>query len=185
MRNENVFSTLIKIEAERTTTNNAYVHLRFCNTNRYWQRNTGNDAIVAQSNKPNEDMSDRSCTLFEAIMTGPDTFYLTHIQTGWRVVILSNAFQLSRVSLGYAGLLKFMNWDSLVHVPSHVAFQGFNDSYLRGVWAENAQFLQFSSNDPNERSSNHQVQLMPDGHVRIYCQHFTRYSFSSKPIQND
>ncbi|KAG6423412.1 hypothetical protein SASPL_113807 [Salvia splendens] len=179
MRNESVFSTLIKIEAERATSNNAYIHLRFCNTNRYWQRNSSSDAIVAQSNKPSEDMSDRSCTLFEATVTGPDTFFLTHIQTGWRVVILSNttAFHLSPPSSVSAndGLLRFVNWDSLVHLPTHVAFQGSNDDFLKGIWAENAQFLQFASSDPNELISNHRVQLMPDGHVRIYSDYFTRW----------
>ncbi|KAL1562272.1 hypothetical protein AAHA92_04867 [Salvia divinorum] len=51
---------------------------------------------------------------------------------------------------------------------------GSNEA-TKGVWAEQAQFLQFSSDDPNLLVSNHRVELMPDGHVRLYSEHFTRY----------
>lgn len=74
-----MFSTLVKIEAEQQAATSTF--------NRYWARNA-DKFIVAESNQPEEDTTKPSCTLFEAVKVDDnDVFYLTHVQSGGRVLI--------------------------------------------------------------------------------------------------
>ncbi|KAL1538269.1 hypothetical protein AAHA92_27032 [Salvia divinorum] len=62
---DDIFSEQVKIEIEPSKTDDKCVHLRFSHKNKYWQKNAGDDSIVAVSNKPEEDREKESCTLFE------------------------------------------------------------------------------------------------------------------------
>lgn len=77
-----VFSALVKIEAERATSNGKYVNLRFCSSNKYWQKNADNNFVVAKSNKVEEDTTKPSCTLFEAVKVDGETKTLTTLFPG-------------------------------------------------------------------------------------------------------
>ncbi|XP_047959368.1 uncharacterized protein LOC125204701 [Salvia hispanica] len=173
---QSVFSTLVKIEVERATSNANYVHLRFCHSNRYWSQRVNGNGIVAELKEPVEDTTNRSCTLFEAVQAPgkpAGEFYLNHVQTGgrlfidpqyWGVFVVVNASSYN--------FLTFVDWNTLVKLPGHVAFKGDNDRFLRGVSWNRFNYLQFSSNDPNELASGHRVSFMPDGHVRITSDHW-------------
>ncbi|XP_058213537.1 uncharacterized protein LOC131325347 [Rhododendron vialii] len=69
---EEIVSPYSKFEIERAKTtaaagnDNGFVHIRCCYNNKYWV--AGADSlIVAGADEPNEDQSQRSCTLFEPI----------------------------------------------------------------------------------------------------------------------
>ncbi|WP_170076018.1 hypothetical protein, partial [Paraclostridium dentum] len=47
--------------------------------------------------------------------------------------------------------------------------------FLEGVVVDRFNYLQFSSNDPNTRSTGHQIIPMNDGNVRIKSDHFDRF----------
>ncbi|KAF2290325.1 hypothetical protein GH714_010791 [Hevea brasiliensis] len=49
----------------------------------------------------------------------------------------------------------------------HVIFKGDNGKYLKTVTIEGNPFLQFSSDDPKDEASFHEVTMTPDGHVHI------------------
>ncbi|KAL1538244.1 hypothetical protein AAHA92_27008 [Salvia divinorum] len=162
---DDMFSEVVKIELERSKADNIRFHLRFTYTNRYWQKNADDDTIVAVLTKPEEDTTKPSCTLFE-ITQQSDVLYFTHVQTGWRVMLNNSTrgFYVAKNSVGAP--LGFFDWDTLVKLPSHVAFKGNNGAYLKAFNAE-SNYLQFGSDDPNSILSGHQVSLTRDGHVRI------------------
>ncbi|KAL1538274.1 hypothetical protein AAHA92_27036 [Salvia divinorum] len=177
---ESYFSPQVKIEVEPSKVNNRYVHLRFCYNNRYWKGNITSNIVQADSTKPVEDTSSAECTLFEPIFAetilGIVSFSLTHVHTGFVVVVEKEGNVLiTRTPKDNNNLLQFVNWDTLVKLPSHVAFKGYNGSYLGGIWAEGHQYLQFSVSDPNSEVAGHQVYLQPDGNLRIRSDHFSRY----------
>ncbi|XP_047958971.1 uncharacterized protein LOC125204364 isoform X2 [Salvia hispanica] len=170
---QSAFSTLVKIEVERATSNANQVHLRFSNSNRYWSKSANSNVIVAELKQPVEDTTDPSCTLFQAVRPGQeaDVFNLTHVQTGQRLYLNSANWGLVVQSWGQDNL-RFVDWSTLVKLPAHVAFKGDNDSFLRGVSQDGYNYLQFSSVDPNELASGHRVSFIPDGHVRITSDHW-------------
>ncbi|KAG6425882.1 hypothetical protein SASPL_110090 [Salvia splendens] len=164
---EDVFSTLVKIEVERSTTNTKYVHLRFSYFNRYWQRKESGVDIVGASDQPEEDLTKPTCTLFEAVKVDDSgVFYLRHVQSGGRVLLDPSTMAL--YADGNAGddtrsYLTFVDWNTVVKLPPRVAFKGSNGLYIK----DRNGSLEFSSEDPNDESSSYVVELMPDGHVQI------------------
>ncbi|KAG6428952.1 hypothetical protein SASPL_106991 [Salvia splendens] len=175
---QSVFSTLVKIEVERATGNANYVHLRFCHSNRYWSKSATSNVIIAESKQPVEDTKDPSCTLFQAVQAAGQAagvFYLNHVPTGGRLLVDNNKtwglYTEVNPPAAY-GFLTFVDWSTLVKLPAHVAFKGDNGSFLRGMPWDGYNYLQFSSNDPNELSSSHRVSFMSDGHVHIASDHW-------------
>ncbi|KAL1538270.1 hypothetical protein AAHA92_27032 [Salvia divinorum] len=162
---DDIFSEQVKIEIEPSKTDDKCVHLRFSHKNKYWQKNAGDDSIVAVSNKPEEDREKESCTLFEVIQES-NVLYFTHVQTGWSVTVNNStrAFYLAQNS--FSAALGFVDWDTLVKLPKHVAFLGDNRKYLMAV-RDNHNYLQFGSDDTNDILSGYEVSATYDGHVRI------------------
>ncbi|XP_047961718.1 uncharacterized protein LOC125206511 [Salvia hispanica] len=164
---DNVFSTLVKIEVERSPTHTNYVNIRFGYFNRYWQRKENDKFIVAKSDQPEEDVTKTSCTLFEPVEVNSNcVFYLRHVQSGGRVSVdgSSKAFYLSENSGDDdKSYLTFVDWNTLVKLPAKVAFKGDNGKYMTSV----LQILQFASEDPNDEYSSFVVEMMPDGQVRM------------------
>ncbi|XVF37567.1 hypothetical protein REPUB_Repub20aG0020300 [Reevesia pubescens] len=126
------------------------VHIRSCQNNKYWVRIknlsiTGNSAeqywIIATANKPEEDQSKESCTLFKPISVDPvmKTARIMHVQSGcylclWR---LSNPTFTHCVLANYkvydgnsCDIFTIIDWESLLILPRYVAFKGNNDQYL-------------------------------------------------------
>ncbi|KAG6428950.1 hypothetical protein SASPL_106989 [Salvia splendens] len=165
---QSVFSTLVKIEVEQAASNPNYVHLRFSNFNRYWSQRANGNGIVAELKKPVEDTTDPSCTLFEVVQAAGE-FYLNHVQTGGRLLVDTEYWGVfvQVNALDSYDFLTFVDWSTLVKLPAHVAFKGDNGRFLEGRSWDGYNYLQFSSDDPNEEASGHRVSLMPDGHVRI------------------
>ncbi|XP_047957459.1 uncharacterized protein LOC125203196 [Salvia hispanica] len=186
---QSVFSTLVKIEVERATTNPKYVHLRFSHSNRYWSEGESSSVIVANSKQPEEDVTEPSCTLFQPFQApgqAAGVFYLAHVRTGGCLKVNL----ATRVGLGVfvslfptdsSNYLTYVDWSTLVKLPAHVAFKGDNGRYLRGISKDGNNYMQFSSDDPNEWSSGHKVYLMPDGYVRLASDHWSGQFWRSGP----
>ena len=153
-----------KSSVQRLTTNTFTSD--FLTNNKYWQKNAHRNSIVAISNKPEENTMKPSCTLFESSLQS-DELHLTHVKTGWRVMInnFTKAFYVNKNSIGAP--LRFVDWDRLVKLPQHVAFKGYNGEYLKAYHHEDLNYLQFGSDDPISTLSGHKVSLMRDDHVRI------------------
>ncbi|XP_042054674.1 uncharacterized protein LOC121799381 [Salvia splendens] len=183
---QSVFSTLVKIEVEQATSNPNYVHLRFSNFNRYWSQRANGNGIVAELKQPVEDTTDPSCTLFEVVQAPGEAagaFYFNHVQTGGRLLVDTEYWGVfvQVNALDSYDFLTFVDWSTLVKLPAHVAFKGDNGRFLEGRSWDGYNYLQFSSDDPNEEASGHRVSLMPDGHVRITSDHWDSQFWRRSP----
>ncbi|EEF38867.1 uncharacterized protein LOC8262840 [Ricinus communis] len=186
---ENILNPYVKIEVETAQIDSKFVHLRFSHTNKYWGRSgpgfTQDDYWVsATSDQPEEDTSKWSCTLFEPIFDHGFLF-LRHVQTGGRVRTdgpIGATGPVSRL------LLYFRNYDNVPYLdftffdlgtlcilPKRVAFRGYNDMYLKAEWIERHEYLQFSSDDVNEKAAGYEITMMPDGHVRLRSNFFNKF----------
>ncbi|KAG6383121.1 hypothetical protein SASPL_157131 [Salvia splendens] len=175
---DNMFSPMVKIEIEQATAGDKYVHLRFSYYNKYWQKSADNNSIVAVSNKPEEDVTMASCTLFEPSLQS-DELYLTHVQSGWRVMMdnSTKGFYIDKDSVG--ATLGFVDWGTLVKMPPHIAVKGDNGHYLKAFIDKSNYYLQFASDDSIDVYSGHTVSLMPDGHVQLISDHFGKLWWAS------
>ncbi|KAG6428934.1 hypothetical protein SASPL_106973 [Salvia splendens] len=179
-----IYGTSSRIEVEKAKSNDKYVNLRFLFTNRYMHRTSDASwAIAAVSPTPQEDLSDPLCTLFEPIKVdnadddaNANVFYLIHAQSGGRLVIddeifvLRVEFNLSSTTQGY---LRAVDFDSLVrlHKRRNLAFKGDNGKYLKAFTWGNKNYLQFSSDIPNDSLSRHEASVMLDGIVQLTSIH--------------
>lgn len=170
---DSVFNAAVKIVVEQATVDNKYVHLRFSYNNKYWQKSTDDNSIVAISSQRVEDITNPSCTLFEPILTSSEMSF-THVQTGWAVLMNNSTNTLYIDQNGSALALGFVDGSTLVQLPTHIALKGDNGKYLR-AYEYSGWRLQFSGDDPNQTSSGHTVTLMPDGHVRILSDYFSLF----------
>ncbi|KAJ9158812.1 hypothetical protein P3X46_024358 [Hevea brasiliensis] len=177
-REEDIFSPFVKIELERKNIDRKYVHLRFCCGNKYWARrgqgsSTNDMRIFASSNQPEADTSKWSCTLFEPISHSDGYFHLIHVHSGKRLRISASTPARLYVDDNDRGTsdafydFSFINWDTLVILPKHVAFKGDNGKYLKAIRFGSHEYLQFSSDDGNEEATAYEVTNNPDGHIRI------------------
>ncbi|XP_047957499.1 uncharacterized protein LOC125203231 isoform X2 [Salvia hispanica] len=115
---ENVSSTLVKIEVERATSNTNYVHLRFSNSNRYWSLRANSNVIVAESKQPVEDTTNPSCTLFQLVQAAGEVagvFYLNHVPTGGRLLVDNKNWgvYVEVNAPDSYGLLTYVDWSTL------------------------------------------------------------------------
>ncbi|XP_047960135.1 uncharacterized protein LOC125205317 [Salvia hispanica] len=164
---EDVFSTLVKIEVERSTTNAKYVNLRFGYFNRYWQQKENDKFIVAESDQPEEDLTKPSCTLFEPVeVNNNGVFYLRHVQSGGRLSVDGQTMALYVSENGDdddKSELTFVDWNTLVKLPLRVALKGSNGKYIM----LDGSLLLFKSVDPNDKTTIWVVEQKPEGHVHI------------------
>ncbi|KAH6761798.1 hypothetical protein C2S52_019231 [Perilla frutescens var. hirtella] len=175
-----VFDPLAQIEIERAQDAryyNKYVHLRFPHTNKYWASKFDN-MVFATSDQPQEDTSNPSCTLFHPKIIDKN-LYLIHVQSK-RAVRTPRGLHLDNQndgngSLGEEHAFNLVNCDELVKLPKFVAFKGDNGKYLKSVWLEGHPYLEFSSDDPNQNETAHEVQLLKHGHVCLKSVYFGNF----------
>uniref|UniRef100_A0A5B6Z2I7 Agglutinin domain-containing protein n=1 Tax=Davidia involucrata TaxID=16924 RepID=A0A5B6Z2I7_DAVIN len=181
---EEVVSPYAKYEVEPAKSGNGLVHIRCCYNNKYWVRWSQNHWwIVAGADEPEEDQSKWSCTLFKPVYVDATTVRFRHVQLGhyaclWRT---GDAFD----SCSFAGseapdkdqcdVCTFIDWESLLILPKHVAFKGDNGKYLAARWTENHPYLQFDSSDIGDPTVGNEIFITGDGSVRIKSDYFGKF----------
>ncbi|XP_052882322.1 uncharacterized protein LOC108475105 [Gossypium arboreum] len=163
------------------------VHIRSCTTNKYLKR-THNPSITGKPNeeywititadKPQEDQSKESCTLFKPIFEDPvyENCRFVHVQSGcylylWPLAtselgrgVLANK---NHVAVNGDDIFEVIDWESLVILPRYVAFKGNNDMFLRLTQVEGHPYLEFSGADVGAGSVPMEVFYMKNGDIRI------------------
>ncbi|XVF22315.1 hypothetical protein REPUB_Repub12eG0162400 [Reevesia pubescens] len=189
-------SSYAKYEVETATgasaSKDGLVHIRSCQNNKYWVRtkNSSPDErpgsgcwITATANKPEEDQSNESCTLFKPISvdTVKNTVRIMHVQSGcylclWRFIPLNSdpatgdrcvLAQYKNFDGNNRDIFTIIDWESLVILPKYVALKGNNDQYLCLRWIEYHPYLQFATNDIGDSTVACEIFVMHDGNVRI------------------
>ncbi|XP_022157630.1 uncharacterized protein LOC111024291 [Momordica charantia] len=148
---KSVLSPYSKMESEASESSPKHVHIRYCNNNKYWVRQSPDSFyIVTAAAEKEEDRSKWNCTLFSAFYMhhgSHEVFGLNHVQLGLAVlyrsydsndflnclsaedksipVDVNNFYYLSEDSFH-----AFVDWDSLFIFPKHVTFKDVEDSSL-------------------------------------------------------
>ncbi|XP_047957663.1 uncharacterized protein LOC125203375 [Salvia hispanica] len=189
---ESLLSPTVKITVEPAEADNDHIHLRFTHSNKYWQKLEKGSAIMANSNEPNEEKENPSCTLFKVrVDSDSETLYLTHAQTNMSVMFKSER--------GYGDVLyieprrsftpsplRFVDAGTLVKLPKHVAFKAaYNDRFLKADYHRDYthisghpvdyRYFHFNSNDQEEFNCGYEVFPMEDGHVMIKSDYYDKY----------
>ncbi|XP_047962111.1 uncharacterized protein LOC125206941 [Salvia hispanica] len=167
---DDVLSPYAKIEVEPALVDEKYVHLRYTRTNKYWSRN--NDGLlVAENTMPEEDTTRSSCTLFEPTTPDQDgVFELIHVPTQYIVRADGDQPRFSiRDPPSSSTRFRYVDWETLLKLPTEcaVAFKGDNGKYLQLHSKDDVQYLQFSSDDPNNVAAAHWFDQVPLGDVYI------------------
>ncbi|XP_047953762.1 uncharacterized protein LOC125199983 [Salvia hispanica] len=186
---EGLLSPLVKIQVEPAEVDDDHVHLRFTHSNRYWQKREGNSDIVAVSTRPDEDKENLTCTLFKPRVES-DVLYLTHAQTGRPVVFDQSRGFLSLDRNGTGSPMRFVDADTLVKLPKHVAFKAvYNGFFLKAEYYRDYtlfsnpvdyRYFRFNSSDRDEVASRYEVIPMEDGHVMIKSEYYGMFWVQTK-----
>ncbi|KAL8458484.1 hypothetical protein ACS0TY_035289 [Phlomoides rotata] len=187
-KGKSVFDEHTKIKLEKAKNSTVYYHLRFSHSNTYWAKCGDDKWIVAVSKKPNENISDSSCTLFSPTIDEKGVLRLTHVKSGKRVQTDSSSSRVyvdedededddngdgEKNSDSYC--FTYLDWEVLVKIPKRVAFRGDNGKILKAVTYGNLNYLQFASTDGNDGYSAQEVVLQPDGHLRIKSVYYGKF----------
>ncbi|KAL6555674.1 hypothetical protein OROHE_007346 [Orobanche hederae] len=100
------------------------------------------------------------------------TFYLIHVQTGYRISLLFVDGLPRQYVARSSGENHFtaVDWGTVVSVPPLVAFKGNNGKYLRYYKLNNRPpYMQFASDDPKESGCIQTVYETGNGYIRIKC----------------
>lgn len=173
---EEAVSPYAKYEVEMAKSVKGLVNIRCCYNNKYWVRSSENDLwLVAGANESEEDKSKWSCTLFEPVYDDDNMVRFRHIQLRnyacmWRrgdahdfcLFAGSNSIDNDQHNV-----CTFIDWESLLVLPKHVAFKGDNGKYLSARQIDECTHLQFASSDIGDPTVSNEVFTTPDGSVRI------------------
>ncbi|KAK9117089.1 hypothetical protein Sjap_016036 [Stephania japonica] len=157
------------------------VHIKSCYNNRYWvrKRSTGTgflDTIAAESEKPEEDQSKPSCTLFEPVYARNEghvcKLRCLGSENGALFLTLDGG-QLS-LSKSHTLLFEIVEWDKMVIFPKYVTFKDAN-GYLSAGNTQGLTHLQFASQDITDRTIGNEVFVNEDGTIRIKSTHLDKF----------
>ncbi|MFQ6627823.1 hypothetical protein Gotur_008337 [Gossypium turneri] len=177
-----VMSPYAKFEVERAQSGgtDGLVHIRSCRNNKYWgfkdisfESISFKGIITVSADKPEEDQSKISCTLFKLISDhdAKNIVRIMHVQQ--RVYILTStkfSYVLGIASDFPDGMLptfRIIDWEALVFLPRHVAFKGNNGKYLCLRQIDGHPYLQFASGDIGDPTVTMEVFMDNDGNIRI------------------
>ncbi|KAK4254440.1 hypothetical protein QN277_009824 [Acacia crassicarpa] len=155
-----VVSPYAKFEVERAKSKHGLVHIKCCYNNKYWMVSRGTHKpgwIVAGANKPEEEQSKGSCTLFKPIYVDAKAakVQFLHVRVGDNVCLTFDKDSCDDYTI--------IDWESLMVMPKYVAFKGDNGQYLSVLWTG----LQFVSNDIGDPTVGHEIFTIHEGSIRV------------------
>ncbi|TYJ44825.1 hypothetical protein E1A91_A02G011200v1 [Gossypium mustelinum] len=193
-----VVSANAKFEVEFAK--NGLVHIRSCTTNKYLKRihkpsitRSPNEEywITITADKPEEDRSKESCTLFKPILEDSlhGNYRFVHVQSGhylclWPLAtselrrgVLANH---NHVADNQNAIFKVIDWESLVILPRFVAFKGNNNMFLGLTEVGDQPPLKFSCGDVGDHQVTMEVFYMKNGDIRFKPLYFDKFWRSSQ-----
>ncbi|KAI3906017.1 hypothetical protein MKW98_021832 [Papaver atlanticum] len=169
-----------------TTTATGFIHIRCLQNNKYWS-NSG-DWVTATAVKPEEDMSDQHCTLFQPIFlklndNNHHVVKLRHANTGEFVRMHNdnndyNGCLTLRPQLqpddDNTDVCTFIDWESVVMLPDVIRIKGDNGDHLR-VYTKVLMKFQSKSDDSSGSMYDYEVFPSRDGGIRLKSTQFGTY----------
>lgn len=185
---EDTFNPYTRFHAEPSINHSGhYYHIRSYYNNKYWVARQVNKAwyLFVDANKPEEDLSNPSCTLFRVELHDGNNCEIFHAKlNGGGCIVPTTENTLDGCLLvGNENNSTFMfelnSMATALMLPKHVAFKGDNNRYLHVVWGGHHPFLQFSTDDIHKESAGNIIHTNADGTIRIWnkeCGKFWRNS---------
>ncbi|KAK9117092.1 hypothetical protein Sjap_016039 [Stephania japonica] len=157
------------------------VHIKSCYNNRYWVRKQSTetgflDTIAAESEKPEEDQSKPSCTLFKPVYAGNEGHVCELRCLGSENGALFLTLDRGQLSLSKSPTLLFeiVEWDKMVIFPKYVTFKDAN-GYLSAGNTQGLPHLQFASQDITDPTIGNEVFVNENGTIRIKSTHLGKF----------
>ncbi|KAI3881276.1 hypothetical protein MKX03_005123 [Papaver bracteatum] len=180
---EDVVTPYTKFEAEMASkvdkNNKGLVHIRCCYNNKYLVKaSESSDLIVPRAKMPEEDDTNKSCTLFEPIFNKHGTTLqvrFKHAQLDQPLSVNSTASEnVIRVNKDVAAsYFNVVNWQSLLLLPTHVAFKRHDGQYVTVL--TDYEDLVFTSDDAGDPTVGHEVVTTRDGSIRLKSDCLNKY----------
>ncbi|KAK8476265.1 hypothetical protein V6N13_054922 [Hibiscus sabdariffa] len=171
-----VVSPYAKFEVEMAQSGgtDGLVHIRSCQNNKYWRLSAA--PVMVTADKPEEDQSTSSSTLFKLISVNDATniVRIMHVQSKRFLLMTSEISFMPFVSArfdhfddSYRDLFTIIDWESLLILPRYVAFKGNNNRYLCHRWIQGHPYLEFASGDIGDSNVTMEIFMTDDGNIRI------------------
>ncbi|OEL18929.1 hypothetical protein BAE44_0020052 [Dichanthelium oligosanthes] len=176
---------LTRFFVETSSKHDGLVHIR-CYNNKYLvaERHHGDDWWIAGSaDKPEEDLSQESSTLFQLkpVEGDPMTIRFYHARLGKFFGIFSNSNGADEISEAFMHVIDEERSEQFVLeffqyvLPKYVCFKGDNGKYLRAQSQQNNPVLVFESEDINDPTVRNTTTGNRDGTMRIKSDHSDRF----------
>ncbi|KAL5726953.1 hypothetical protein ACHQM5_000194 [Ranunculus cassubicifolius] len=167
---------------EQAETATGLIHIRSLMNNKYWANyGTTNNWVAAMADKPEENQSDKNCTLFQPIFMSSDNnslVRLRHVQTG----LFATFFHGSKNSLGLlalkpgddhqgADVCTFIDWESIMVLPDRIRI---TSSTFQLKPSANG-IMDFNSKADNSTLFDYDVYPSRDGGIRLKSTYYGNY----------
>ncbi|KAF5728230.1 hypothetical protein HS088_TW21G00375 [Tripterygium wilfordii] len=181
---EDVISPYAKHQVEMAKCEKGLVNIRCCYNNKFWARaSESTEWVSATADKPEEDKSKWSCTLFKVIYVNPDAdiIRLRHIQLDHDACeSCGYGSWLNAKALGVdisdkRNEFTVIDWESLLILPKHITLKGDNGMYLSSRLIHGDNCLRFDSCDIGDAAVKHTVFTNGDGSISIKSDYFGKY----------
>ncbi|CAN1253324.1 hypothetical protein LINPERPRIM_LOCUS8286 [Linum perenne] len=163
-----------RFEIEQSKVHPSMVHIRCSFNNKYLrQQSNSSNSIVAEADKPEDDQTMWSSTLFlpefiSSSLEAPNNVSFLHVNLGLYLFDTNyNIIASSSTSTNPRCQFQFVDWESLVTLPKHLTFHGDNGKYLGLLLEETGAGLRFEVGDLTDKTIVHEVVSLPDGTVRV------------------
>ncbi|KAL5726955.1 hypothetical protein ACHQM5_000196 [Ranunculus cassubicifolius] len=178
------FDLYTRFEVEQAKTATGLIHIRSLMNNKYWANyGTANNWVAAMADKPEENQSDKHCTLFQPIFMSSNNngvFRLRHVQTGLFATFFhgsQNYFALLALMPGDdhlgADVCTFIDWESIVVLPDRIRITASDNGKQLKAFADG--FMDFNSKADNSTLFDYDVYPSRDGGIRLKSTYYGNY----------
>ncbi|KAI3889322.1 hypothetical protein MKX03_004737 [Papaver bracteatum] len=175
------FDLTTRFEVVPATTGAGLIHIRCLRNNKYWANfGTGNNWVSAMADKPEENQSDKHCTLFQPLFVSSDDnsiLKLRHVSTGNYVRLFYGAghydHSLCLKPNSDDDVCTFLDWEDVVVLPDLIRIKGVNGNHLKASDGDGYMNFQFQAD--NSSLFDYEVSPSRDGGIRLKSTQFGTY----------
>ncbi|KAL5726951.1 hypothetical protein ACHQM5_000192 [Ranunculus cassubicifolius] len=188
-----------RFEVEQAKTATGLIHIRSLLNGKYWanygtsSNGLANNWVGAMADKPEENQSDKHCTLFQPIFMSSDNnrlVRLRHVQTGLfasHITIHINTTMNSLALMpGLTGpydpsLFTIIDWESIVVLPDRIRITATNNGNQLKAFGGDG-FMDFNSKADNSTLFDFDVYPSRDGGIRLKSTYYGTYWTDMHPM---
>ncbi|KAI3882467.1 hypothetical protein MKX03_025245 [Papaver bracteatum] len=167
-----------RFEVEPATKGSGLVHIRSLHNNKYWANSGGpNRWITAMAVKPEENLSDTHCTLFQPVFlysNNTRVLKLRHASSGDYVSLFSGSGNscnlLCLVTCKDDAGCTFLDWEDVVMLPDLIRIKGDNGNLLCAYGGDG--YMDYNYKGDNTSYYIYEVSPSRDGGIRLKSRYY-------------